>query len=215
MKIWLDTIDLTAIQDAARTGILYGVTTNPSILSKAKHVPETLAQILEIQPGPLAVQVTSFDAESMIEEGRALFAYSKRIVVKIPVNQDGLIAIRTLSSENIPTLGTAVFHPLQALLAANNGAAYIAPYFSHIGENAYETLKTMHEILQTKPTQILAASIKHLDTLVDCARLGIDSVTIKEDLYYQLVATHPLTDKFTRKFHAEWSQAHGELFQWV
>lgn len=213
MQFWLDTINLEAIADAAKTGILSGVTTNPSILSKAKNVPETLAALLEIQQGPVAVQVTAEDAENMILEGREIFGFSDRMIIKIPVNNEGLIAIGQLRKEKIPVLGTAIFHPTQALLAANQGATYVSPYFARIEEigDERESLSNMATILQKNDTKILAASMRNLDDLVFCALLGISAVTIKEDLYYQLVASHPLLEKFTQKFLFEWREAHGNV----
>lgn len=211
MQIWLDTINLEAIADAAKTGIISGVTTNPSILSKAKHVRSTLLSLLKLQPGAVAVQVTAQDADNMIIEGRAIFSFSDRMIVKIPVNQNGLIAMQQLRQENIPVLGTGILHPTQALLAANQDATYISPYFSRIGDigDAYESLSSMAAIVQNYPTKILAASLNTLDDLVYCALTGIDAVTIKEELYYKLITEHPSLEKFNHKFLSDWKDAHG------
>jgi len=213
MQIWLDTINLEVVEDAAKTGILSGITTNPSILSTAKNVPNILKALLELQEGPIAIQVTAEDAENMIIEGREIFAFSNRAIIKIPVNHDGLIAIQQLHKENIPVLGTGVFHTTQALLAANQGAKYISPYFSHIGDigDAYESLNSMATILQKYPTKLLVASLRNLDDLVYCALLGIDAVTIKDELYYKLVAEHPLLERFSHKFLSDWREAHGNV----
>jgi TalC/MipB family fructose-6-phosphate aldolase len=212
MEIWLDTIDCDAIEDAAKTGIISGVTTNPSILSTTTDVVKTLTQILDIQPGPIAVQVTSFEPEEMIEEGRAIFSFSSRMIVKIPINRNGLIAIKQLHQDNIPILGTGILFPAQALLAANLGVNSIAPYFSHM-HDSIRTLTTMIDILRNNQsvTKILAASLKQIEDIVICASLGVEAVTIKPDLYYKLVASDPAVDKFTNKFKSEWTAAQGEI----
>ncbi len=213
MEIWLDTVNLEVVSDAAKTGIVSGVTTNPSILSRTKNVEETLTHLLDLQNGPVAVQVTTQDSENMIEEGISIFEFSNRMIVKVPVNNNGLIAMHQLYEKQIPVLGTAIFHPKQALLAANLGAAYIAPYFSHIGEigNANEILKTIVTILRANnsKTKLLVASLRNLDDFIYCALIGADSVTIKDDLYYKLVADHHLSEKFTQKFLSDWHQTHG------
>jgi len=213
MKIFLDTINLNCVRSGVKTGIISGVTTNPSILSKAKNVRDTLLQLLDLQEGPVAVQVTSNEPHDMIEEGRSIHQFSSRMIVKVPVNHHGLITMRQLRQEGIPVLGTGIFHPAQALLAANHGAAYISPYFSHMGEmgNAFETLKSIVDILKlhNHSTQILAASLRQLDHLAYCALIGIEAVTIKDDLYEKLIAEHPLLDNFSKKFSNDWKEAHG------
>ncbi len=145
MQIWLDTIDLDVIADGVEMGIISGVTTNPSILSNSNNVLETVTQLLSLQPGPVAVQVTGKTPHEMIEEARHLYQHSNRIVIKVPLARNGLIAMKQLRQEQIPVLGTAILYPTQAILAANMGVAYISPYFCHIGDtgNAFETLKTM------------------------------------------------------------------------
>lgn len=215
MQIWLDTIDCEAILDGVKTGIISGVTTNPSILSNTTDVFDTLSKLLEIQPGPVAVQVTSMDPLDMIEEGLLIHEFSPRTLIKIPVNRNGLIAIKQLNQEKIPVLGTGVLFPTQVLLAANHGVSYIAPYFAHIGDigDPFATLKTMVDILRANQSsaKVLVASLRQLDHLIYCASLGVDAVTIKPDLYYELIADHPAVDGFAEKFLADWSKTHGQL----
>lgn len=214
MQIWLDTINLEVVEDAAKAGVLSGITTNPSILSKTKNVLETLTRLLEIQKGPIAVQVTSQDAEGMVDEGLRIFEFSHRMIVKIPVNRNGLIAMRKLCEAQIPVLGTGIFHSSQALLAANQGASYISPYFSHIGDigNANEVLSTIAAILRTHSykTELLVASLRNFDDLIYCTLQGVDAVTIKDDLYFKLVANHDLLEKFSQKFLKDWRSTHGD-----
>lgn len=211
MQIWLDTIDFDTISDAVKTGIISGVTTNPSILSKASNIQETLSRLLDIQPGPVAVQVTSQTPEDIIEEAQAIFEFSSRIIVKIPVNYSGLIAMNALKKDNIPLLGTAVLYPAQALLAANQELDYIAPYFGHMGEHADETLKTIVEMLKTTKTKVLAASLRKLDHIITCNLLGVEAITIKPDLYRQLVTNQQAVEKFSEQFSSDWQQRHGEI----
>ncbi|MES2121904.1 MAG: transaldolase family protein [Chlamydiota bacterium] len=215
MEIWLDTIDFRTVKDGVERGLVSGVTTNPSILAKAGNVQETLAQLLEIQPGPLAVQVTAQDPSEMIDEARAMIEFSNRIIVKIPVCKDGLIAMEELRKESIPVMGTAVLFPKQALLASALQVAYIAPYFSHMTQNGNpsESLKMIVETLriQRSGSKVLAASVKELDHFLLCAQLGVDAVTIKQDLYEQLIADHATVEGFTQKFLSEWKGAQGAL----
>lgn len=215
MKIWLDTIDFDVVADGAKTGVISGVTTNPSILAGTKDIPGTLRRLLDIQPGPIAVQVTSQTAEKIIEEAEAIFAFSNRIVVKIPINHNGLIAIEQLKKTGIPVLGTGILFATQALLAANHNVAYIAPYFGHITDvgNPFETLKTIVDLIKTggSSTKILVASLKQLEHLMYCALLGVEGVTIKPLLYHQLVANQSIVEGFSQKFFADWMHTHGKI----
>lgn len=209
MKIWLDGIDRDVIAEAAQAGIIAGVTTNPSILARSPHVAETLRCLLDIQPGPVAVQVTAQEVDDIIDEAKSIYEFSERTIVKIPINRNGLIAIEKLKNERIPLLGTGVLYETQALLAANHGVAYVAPYLSHMGENAHEILKSMAGMLSKTTTKVLAASLKNLDHFLLCARLGVDATTIKPALYRELVADQPLVESFSERFRQDWMQAHG------
>ncbi len=215
MKIWLDTINLDLVAEAGKMGILFGITTNPSILSKAKNVEKTLMSLLGLQEGPVAVQVTAQDAEAMIEEGMHISKYSPRLIVKVPVTQNGLRAIKELTKRNIPVLGTGILHLSQALLAANLGASYIAPYFSHIGKiaNAEEVLEKMVTILRLNryETKLMVASLKSVDDIIFSARIGADAITIKDDLFMKLVADQASWEKTSQKFQSDWQEAHGNL----
>lgn len=211
----VSTVNLEAVEDAAKTSIISGITTNPSILSKVKNVPETLHQLLKLQAGPVAVQVTSPDVDNMVEEGKRIFGFSNRLIIKVPVTKNGLIAIRKLHHEKIPVLGTGIFHPTQALLATNYGAVLISPYFNHIGDigNANEVLKTIASLVQSRDfqTKILVASLKSLEDLIFCALIGVDAVTIKDVLYYKLVSDHHSLEKISQKFLSDWKHAHGDV----
>lgn len=210
MKIWLDSINSDVIAEAAKAGIVSGVTTNPSILSETQNVGETLRCLLDIQPGPVAVQVTAQNAADIIDEARSIYEFSDRMIVKIPINYHGLIAIEELKNDRIPILGTGILYATQALLAANQAIAYVAPYFSRMGDSGYETLKTIVDMLSKTPTKVLAASVKSLDQFIYCARIGVDAVTIKLALYHQLVEDHPAVESFLHRFREDWVQAHGD-----
>ncbi|MDR3624619.1 MAG: transaldolase family protein [Chlamydiales bacterium] len=215
MEIWLDTIDENVITDAVKTGIISGVTTNPTILSKANNVLDTIKMLLDVQPGPVTIQVTSPNAENMIEEGIRIFELSSRMIVKIPINKNGLIAIQKLQEDNIPILGTAILYPSQVLLAQAQQIPYIAPYFSHMGstEHAQATLKTMKEILcmSNSPTKILLASLREVDQIIYAALLGIEAATIKPDLYYKLLTDDPVVDTLLKQHSSDWQGAHKSL----
>src|SRR6185503_8325504 len=169
MQFWLDTITVATIKDAAERGMVAGITTNPSILSRAKNTKEILSQILDIQPGPIAVQVTATDSTRMIEEGLRIFEFSNRMIVKIPVTGEGLMAIKYLSEKKIPILGTTILYAHQVLLALSLGVIAIAPYFSHMGnsEEAYSTLKVMANMLRTynSTIKIVLASLKKIEDI--------------------------------------------------
>src|SRR5579862_3096571 len=162
MQIWLDTAEIPLIEKASKMGILYGVTTNPSIAALSKLPLEDLIDaLLKVQKGQVAVQVTANDAKTMIAQAEALHRFSDRIVVKIPVTEDGLMALHALS-QKIPTMATAVFDVNQVLLAAKAGASYIAPYYSKICEaeiNGIDTIRVMLDLLRRYafPSQLLAA----------------------------------------------------------
>ncbi|MBA3957740.1 MAG: hypothetical protein H0X51_05015 [Parachlamydiaceae bacterium] len=210
MLLWLDTINFEAIQMATDLGILYGITTNPLILSESKEPLKTLlGELLNHQDGPLAVQVVAEDIAGMVKQGQDLYSFSDRIIVKVPVTKSGLEAIHLLNEKEIPTMATTVFYPHQAFMAAQVGAKYIAPYLSHIdksGRSALETLDAMQRILKSNDmqTDILAASVNSLEMFQACAQRGIPHITVKDTLFYQLTDTASQTqewvDKFTKAF---------------
>ncbi len=204
MEIWLDTCDTEVVSEAAELGLVAGVTTNPSILAEAKDVKKTLSKLLDAQSGPVAVQVTN--ASTMVEEGRALAKFSKRIIVKVPIVPQGIKAICTLKKEKIPLMGTAILNVAQALIAANLGVDYMAPYFSHMHDK-HEALKSMQS-LDSKP-KILVASLKEVSDLLFCASLGVSAVTIKPAVFRKLMEECDVAESFLQKFASDWNAAHG------
>lgn len=212
MQIWLDTAELPLIEKAAKMGILYGVTTNPTIAAQSKLPLEDLIEaLLKIQKGPLAVQVTASDAATMIRQAEALHLFSGRIVVKIPVTEDGLMAIHALSGK-IPTMATAVFDVNQTLLAAKAGASYIAPYYSRICEAEIDGIDAIREMLgllrrYSFPSQLLAASLRSSEQIKELAEMGAHAVTLKEDVFNGLIENNPQTVQSVNRFSQDWDKA--------
>lgn len=211
MKIWLDTIDITTIKHAATLGILAGVTTNPAILSgSAQGFEDVVGDILDSQPGWLAVQVVQADYDSILKQARTLAGMSERIVVKIPAVEDGFRAITALARENIVTLATTIFESRQIVTAALCGATYAAPYLNRIEEvtgRAFEMLQASQKIIETYgfKTQILAAAIKSVDQFVRCATLGIPAVTLPENVYRALFASNENIASSLHRFDVAWA----------
>ncbi len=214
MEIWLDTCDTPAIATASLVGVVYGVTTNPTILSKSTEDHENVINaLLDIQDGPLAIQVTAADSDEIIKRAIALQAFSSRIIVKVPVTRQGLIAIKTLSEKEIPVMATVVFNPRQALLAALAGAQYVAPYVGRMfdaGMDAYQALQSMLKIYQQHgfTTKIIAAALRTTEQIVTCAEMGIEAVTLKEALFLQFIEDEPMTMDCLKTFSKDW-QARG------
>lgn len=213
MEIWLETSNLEAVQKAHRMGVLHGVSTNPTIAARAGlPLEELLKKLLDSQDGPVAAQVVSAKADTMILQGLALASFSDRMVVKVPVTREGLQAIHQLSQKKIPVIGTAVFDLNQTLLAARSGADYISPCFSHICEaeqDGIEVIRAMVRLLRDYgfPARILAASLRSTQQARDCCSLGIHAVDLNEALFEEYVQDHPMTVKTLKGFDRDWKTA--------
>lgn len=213
MEIWLDTIDPSLVQQAAHMGILHGITTNPSLLAKStKETEELLQALLAAQKGPITVQVTAEDAPRMIEQGEALFQFSSRFFVKVPVTAEGLKAIHALSQKKIPVMATAIFSPTQVLLSARAGAQYVAPCFSTICALDASGIDDFHGMLKLLrryqyPTKVLAASLKEVDQIRQCMEFGVDAVTLNQNVFTAFLANHEETLKQIQKFSQDWKRA--------
>ena len=212
MEIWLDSVDTETVRLGNKMGIA-GVTTNPSIISASgKNLEEVLEAVLKNQRGPVTVQVLGADAPTMIEQAETLGDFSERIIVKIPVTQEGLKATSALAKLRFSVMVTAVFTPFQALLACQAGAEYLAPYYSRIddeGKNAFEALDMMLTITEQYgfKTKIVVASLKTLTQVYTCIELGVHAVTLKKELYEKLIADHPATLKCVEQFAKDWKKA--------
>jgi transaldolase len=213
MEIWLETANLGAVQKANRLGVLHGIFTNPSIVARSGLSMEDLMQkLLDAQKGPVTAQVVSSKADEMIRQGEALFSFSNRIFVKVPMTCEGLHVIYVLTKKKIPVIATAVFDLNQTLLAARAGAVYISPCFSNICEaeqDGINELRMMVELLQRYhfASKILATSLRSTEQLRECAALGIDAVTLNETLFDEYVNDHPATLKKIKHFDREWKGA--------
>ncbi len=220
MKLFIDSADLDEIQKANAMGLVDGVTTNPSLLAKAVG-PQTetssalgdgiLKAICNVVKAPVSAEVMAGDADSMCSEGRKLAAIHQHIVVKIPMGEEGLKAVKQLSEEGIKTNVTLVFSPLQALLVAKAGATYISPFVGRLddisteGMNLIADIVTIYENYAYK-TEILVASIRHPIHVLEAARMGAHISTLPYKVMKQLTE-HPLTAIGIEKFERDWKSA--------
>lgn len=213
MEIWLDSSDASFVADANSFGIVDGVTTNPTIMSTSKISPQKLiGKMLEVQNGLVAVQVLSDDIEEICNQAKILFAISNRILVKIPVTQNGIRAIYNLNKQGIPTLATAIFEVRQALLAFKAGAHYLAPYLERIGDTGKDPIQILSEMQSIKLQygfngKIMGAGIRDLTTALACLKTGISAITLSEKVFNELVADYEPTLKALDKFSTDWSRS--------
>jgi transaldolase len=211
MKFFIDTANLDEIRQAASIGILDGVTTNPTLISREKGDPDDiLRQICELVNGPISAEVVSLDADGMIREGKKLAKLHKNIVVKIPMCTEGLKAVRALTSEKIKTNMTLIFTPVQALLAARAGAAFVSPFVGRLDDITTPGMELISQIVQIFGnydihTEIIVASIRHPVHVMDAALLGADIATIPFKVIEQLTK-HPLTEKGIDQFLKDWEK---------
>ena len=205
MKIFIDTANIKEIREAVSMGIIDGVTTNPSLIAKEnKTAVELLKEICALVAGPVSAEVISLDTNAMIQEAQRLSAIAKNIVVKIPLIEEGLKAVKVLSFEGIKINVTLCFSPSQALLAAKTGADYISPFIgrlddvSEVGINLVRDIKKIYSNYNFK-TQIIVASVRNPLHVVDAALIGADIATVPFAVIKQLIK-HPLTDIGVERF---------------
>lgn len=211
MKFFIDTANIEEIKQTYDLGLLDGVTTNPSLISKEKRdFRELLIEICGIVEGPVNAEVVSKDAAGMIKEARDLSKIAGNIVVKIPLIEEGLKAVKTLTAEGIKTNVTLCFSPLQALMAAKAGASYISPFvgrlddISHVGMELVEQIVTIYENYGYE-TEVIVASIRNPLHVLEGALMGADIATVPFKVMQQLIK-HPLTDIGLEKFLADWKK---------
>jgi len=211
MKIFIDTALLEEIREVKELGILDGVTTNPTLVSKTgKPWKEAILEILkEVPDKPVSVEVVATDVEGMKREAKELAKLGPNVVVKIPCTEAGLRAVFDMNAEGagVKTNVTLVFSPLQALLAAKVGATYVSPFIGRVDDISYNGLLVLEEIVDIYnfygfETEIIAASIRHIDHVRRCAALGVDIATIPYKVIKQMYR-HPLTDKGLERFLAD------------
>jgi transaldolase len=218
MKIFLDTADINEIRRAAEAGLIDGVTTNPTLLARAsggKDAKEIFREIAEIVDGPVSAEVVGLDAETMLSEGRRLAGLHPNIVIKVPLTEDGLKACRQLREEGIGVNVTLCFSPLQALLAAKAGATFISPFVGRLDDISSDGMQLISQIRQIydnygMDTEILVASVRHPQHVVESALIGADCATIPPKVLWQL-AKHPLTDQGVDAFLEDWKTLGQEL----
>jgi transaldolase len=211
MKFFIDTANINEIKEAAALGILDGVTTNPSLVSKeGKDFRKLLDEILAIVDGPVSAEVISTDYNGIIKEALEYSKIHKNIVVKVPLIKEGLKAVKSLSDEGIKTNVTLCFSPSQALLAAKAGATYISPFVGRLDDISHSGMDLISQIVQIYrnydyETQVLVASIRHPLHLVDAAMIGADVCTMPFDVINKLF-NHPLTELGLDKFLKDWNK---------
>jgi transaldolase len=212
MKFFIDTANIEEIRSANEMGLLDGVTTNPSLVSKEhREFRELIAEICGIVKGPVSAEVISLDSGGMIKEARELAKIADNIVVKIPLIKEGLKTAKVLSSEGIKTNVTLCFSPLQALMAAKAGATYVSPFvgrlddISHVGMDLVEQISTIYDNYGFT-TEIIVASIRNPLHVLDAALIGADIATIPYNVMEQLIK-HPLTEIGIEKFLSDWKKS--------
>jgi transaldolase len=211
MKFFIDTANIAQIEEAAALGILNGVTTNPTLVAKEKGVStQIFKNICEIVKGPVNAEVVSLDWQGIVEEGRELAKIANNIVVKIPMTKDGLKAVKVFASEGIKTNVTLIFTPMQALLAARAGAAYVTPFVGRlddISSSGMELIAKISDIFMNfgVESEIIVASIRTVNHVLDSALIGADIATIPFKVLEQLIH-HPLTDKGIEQFLSDWDK---------
>ncbi len=217
MKFFLDTADIEQIRTANSWGILDGVTTNPTLISKTgRPFKMVVKEILEEVEGPVSLETVSLDAEGMIKEGRQLAELGDNVVVKIPMTPEGMKAVQTLEAEGIPTNVTLVFSPVQALIAAKAGASYVSPFVGRIDDISGEGMKLIREIKEIfynyeVDTEIIVASVRHPMHVLESALIGADICTMPFGVMEKLFK-HPLTDIGIERFLKDWEKVPEKPF---
>jgi len=211
MKFFCDTADIDAIRELNETGLLDGVTTNPSLIMKAgRDIKEVTKEICDMVDGPVSAETVALDAEGMVAEGRELAKIADNICIKVPLTWDGIKACKTLSGEGRMVNVTLCFSPNQAILAAKAGATFISPFVGRLddisldGMELIEDIRTIYDNYGFE-TQILAASIRSVNHIAEAGRIGADVITAPPAVIKKM-AEHPLTDKGLESFLADWKK---------
>ena len=215
MKLFIDTADIAQIRETWSWGIVDGVTTNPTLIAReGRPIEEQIAKICEIVDGDVSAEVVGTVAEDMIREGRLLAKIHKNVVVKVPLTRDGILACSTLSKEGIRLNVTLCFTAAQALLAAKAGAYIISPFVGRLDDIGVDGMQVIHDIVQIYQnygykTQILAASLRTTNHVIESAKAGADIGTMPFKTLDALFS-HPLTDKGLEQFLKDWGKVFTE-----
>lgn len=211
MKFFVDTADLAEIRDLEATGLLDGVTTNPSLVAKTgQKFVDVIAQICEVVPGPVSAEVAATDHETMLAEGRRLARIAPNVAVKVPLTVDGLKTCKALSGEGTLVNVTLCFSAAQAILAAKAGAAFISPFVGRLDDIGHDGMDLIADIVQIYnqydaiTTEVLVASIRHPRHLIEAAKMGAHVATLPPNVIRQLY-NHTLTDKGLDAFLKDWA----------
>lgn len=212
MKLFLDTANIDEIRKAADTGVLDGVTTNPSLVAReGRPFEEVVREICDLVDGPISAEVLSTDYEAIVAEGRRLAKIHDNIMVKVPMIQDGIKAVTVLSGEGIRINVTLCFSPLQGLMAAKAGATVVSPFVGRLDDIAHDGMELCEQLVAIYEnygfaTEVLVASVRHPKHLVEAALMGVDIATVPYNVF-QAMFNHPLTDKGLAAFLADWDKA--------
>ncbi len=211
MKFFIDSANISEIKEALSLGMCDGVTTNPSLVAREKKpFNDVVKEILEAVPGPVSLEVVSLDAKGMVAEAKKLVELGGNVVIKVPLTTEGLKATKILSGEGIDVNETLIFSPIQALMAAKAGAAYVSPFVGRLDDVAQNGMELVEQILGIFDnygfsTEVIVASVRHPMHVLEAAMLGADIATIPFSVIGQL-AKHPLTDVGIEKFLADWKK---------
>lgn len=211
MKFFIDSANIGDIREALSLGMCDGVTTNPSLVAREKRpFNDVVREILDAVPGPVSLEVVSLDAPGMVAEAKTLVGLGGNVVIKVPMTTEGLKATKILSGDGVDVNQTLVFSPIQALMAAKAGAAYVSPFVGRLDDIAHNGMELVEQILGIfdnygLTTEVIVASVRHPMHVLQAAMLGADIATIPFNVIAQL-ARHPLTDAGIEKFLADWKK---------
>ena len=211
MKFFIDTANVAEIADMATTGLVDGVTTNPSLIAKSgRNIIEVIAEICDLVDGPVSAEVAATDFPTMLAEGRRLATIAKNVTVKVPLTVDGLKTCKVLSDEGTDVNVTLCFSAAQALLAAKAGASFISPFVGRLDDIGGVGMDLIADIVQIYsnydfPTQVLVASVRGPQHVLEAAKLGADVATLPPSVI-KAMYNHPLTDKGLQAFLDDWSK---------
>jgi len=211
MELFVDTAEIEEIKSLNITGLIDGVTTNPSLIAKSgRNIVETIAEICSEVSGPVSAEVTATDFDTMIKEGRKLSAIAENIAIKVPLTFDGLRACKVFSEDGIMVNVTLCFSAAQAILAAKSGASFISPFIGRLDDIGSDGMSLISEITEIYEihgfeTKVLAASIRSVQDIINVAKLGADVATIPPK-FLKAMYNHPLTDKGLADFLSDWKK---------
>ncbi|HEY7689901.1 MAG TPA: fructose-6-phosphate aldolase [Dongiaceae bacterium] len=212
MKFFIDTADINEIRDLAATGLVDGVTTNPSLVAKTgKSFLDVVKEICAVVPGPVSAEVTATDHKTMLAEGRKLAKLATNVAVKVPLTPDGLKTCKALADEGTKVNVTLCFSAAQAILAAKAGAAYISPFVGRLDDIGADGMALISDIVQIYDvypaftTEVLVASVRHPIHVIEAAKMGAHVATLPPNVLRQMF-NHPLTDKGLAAFLADWAK---------